>query len=179
VLKKTLTVSFFVVLVHSLAFGFQRGAPWQPFNSPEGKFNVLTPSKPKLQIDDVDSPSGKLQYYRFTSVSKIGLFSITYFDHPELPKDAGQIEARIDVIRDGILGSLGGERISEKKIRLFGYPGREFAVKKAEQGSEDLLYQWRIFLVGRRVYQVVVATDRKDSGSPDVAKFFTSFVLSR
>jgi hypothetical protein len=95
-----------------------------------------------------------------------------------LPKDAGQIEARIDVIRDGVLRSLGGERISEKKIRLYGYPGREFAVKKSEQGSDDL-YQWRILLVGRRVYQIAIATERKDSGSPDVAKFFTSFVLSR
>jgi hypothetical protein len=177
-LRKALTVSLLVVLLHLLAFGFQRGAPWQPFNSAEGKFNVLVPSKPKLQVEDVESSRGMVKYYRFTSVSNIGLFSVTYFDHPELLNNAGQMEARLDVIRDGVTNSLGGERISEKKIKLNGYPGREFAVKKSEQGSDDL-YQWRIFLIGKRVYQIAVATERKDSGAPDVAKFFTSFVLSR
>jgi len=69
------------------------------------------------------------------------------------------------------------ELVSEKKMRLYGYPGREFFVKKSEKGSDDF-YQWRIFLVGRRVYQLAVATERKDSGSPDIAKFFTSFNLN-
>jgi hypothetical protein len=101
-----------------------------------------------------------------------------YFDHPVELKDAGQRESRLDVIRDGMLKGLGGELISEKKIRLYGYPGREFSAKKIEQGAEDV-YQWRVFLVGKRVYQLAVTTERKDSGSPDVEKFFASFDLNR
>ncbi len=176
--KKILTASLLVAVVHTLAFGLQRGAPGQTFNSPEGKFNVLVPFKPKLQAEDIDSPLGKVTSYRYTSLNSIGLFAVMYADHPVEPKDAGQRESRLDVIRDGVLKSLGGKLISEKKIRLYGYPGREFTVKKTEQGSEDI-YQWRIFLVGRRVYQLAVATERKDSGSNDVTKFLTSFDLNK
>ena len=176
-LKKTLAAAFFVLLLNSFTFGFQRSPPWQMFNSPEGKFNILAPSKPKLKVEDIDSPPGKVTYYSYSSVSNVGFFSITYFDHPVEAKNASEINSRLDVIRDGVLSTLGGEVVSEKKMRLYGYPGREFFVKKSEKGSDDL-YQWRIFLVGKRVYQLAVATERKDSGSPDIAKFFTSFNLN-
>jgi hypothetical protein len=177
-LKKTITPLLLVVVVNVLGFGFQRSAPWQKFNSPEGKFSVLMPSRPKLQVNDVEGAAGKSTHYNYTSVKNIGLFAVMYFDHPVELKDAAQRESRLDVIRDGVVASLGGEMISEKKIKLYGNPGREFSVRKTEQGSEDV-YQWRIFLVGKRVYQLSVATERKDSGSPDVTKFFTSFDLIR
>jgi len=108
---------------------------------------------------------------------EIRFFPISYFVRPASTKNAIENNSRLVVIRDGVLRSLGGEVVAEKEMRLYGYPGREFFVKKADQGADDL-YQWRIFLFGKRVNQIVMATERKDSGSPDIAKFFTSFNLN-
>lgn len=177
-LQKTFIAVLNVVLLSTLAFGLRQDAPWQRFTSPEEEFTVLLPSAPKRQVNDIEGTMGKSTLYSYSSGNRIGLFSVLYFDHPVESKDAVQQESRLDVVSNGILKNLSGEVIAEKKkIQLYGYPGREFTVKKIEQGSEDI-YQWKIFLVGRRVYQLTVATERKDSASPDIAKFFTSFALN-
>src|SRR5258708_18113130 len=148
-LKKTLAAAFFVLLLNSFRLGFQRSPPWQMFNSPEGKFNILAPSKPKLKVEDIDSPPGKVTYYSYSSVSNVGFFSITYFDHPVEAKNASEISSRLDVIRDGVLSSLGGEVVSEKKMRLYGFPGRGIFFKKSEKGVHEHK-TLRIFLVGKK-----------------------------
>lgn len=177
-MRKKFIAMLLVVLLSTLAFGFPQGASWQRFSSLEEEFTILLPSAPKRQVNAIDGTMGKSLLYSYSSGNRIGLFTILYFDHPVEPKDAVQQESRLDVVSNGIIKSLAGEVIAERKnINLYGYPGREFIVKKTEQGSEDI-YQWKIFLVGKRVYQLTVATERKDSTAPDIAKFFTSFALN-
>ncbi|MDT4898643.1 MAG: hypothetical protein QOH25_3720 [Acidobacteriota bacterium] len=177
-LKKIVTASLLVLLVSTLAFSFQQSAPWEKFNSPEGKFNVLMPSKPKAQTSEVDSAIGKLTLYVYASPSSIGYFAVSYGDYPVEPKDASQKESVLDRVQNGILSNLKTEPVSAKKISLYGHPGREFSAKKMVEGA-DAVFNWRILLVGNRLYQLVAVTAQKDSESPEVAKFITSFELNK
>lgn len=177
-IKKIFTASLFIVLTYALTFGFQRSTPWEPFNSPEGKFSVLMPSEPELQTRDIHAENGDAKYYRYSAINGVGLFSVMYFVHPVEAKDDAEREARLELMCNGIIKNLDGKVIFDRKVKLYGYPGREFIIKKTEDGEENV-YQWKVFAVNNRLYQLAVTTDAKDSESTDVAKFFNSFALHR
>jgi hypothetical protein len=177
-LKKILIAPLLVVLVSTLAFGFQQGALWEKFNSPEGKFNILMPSKPTLEVRDVDSAVGKLTIYLYSTSNSTGYFLASYGDYPTAPKDANEAESVLDGVREGIQKGSKSEIVSEKKILIDTYPGREITTSKANQG-EVVVFKWRICLVGRRLYQNAVGTMQKDSESPEIMKFLTSFDLNK
>jgi hypothetical protein len=177
-LKKILIAPLLVVLVSTLAFGFQQGALWEKFNSPEGKFNILAPSKLALKVGEVDSVQGKLTLYLYSTSNSSGYFLASYGDYLVGPKDANEAESVLDGVRDGIQAGTKTEIVSEKKILIDGYPGREITTRKTDQG-EVVIFKWRIYLVGRRLYENAVGTLQKDSESPDIMKFLTSFDLNK
>jgi hypothetical protein len=186
-LKKLRVVPIIVLLLAPIASAFQETAPWRTFNSPEGKFSVLMPTGPKVEVQDVDSVVGKLTLYSYASSSKAAYLMVAYGDYPREPTDAANAEQVLDGVREGVLKGIGGEKISENKIVLTGransgaalidYPGREFTGRKIHEGSE-VVFSWRIYLVGRRLYQLAAITNKADATSPDVPKFLTSFQLT-
>jgi hypothetical protein len=176
--KTIFTASLLLVSASALGFNLQHNEPWQPFDSAEGKFSVLMPSEPELQTRDIHAENGDAKYFRFSAINQIGLFSVMYFVHPVAAKDAAEREARLELMCSGIIKNLDGQVIADKKVKLYGYPGREFTIKKSEDGEENV-YQWKVFIAGDRLYQLAVTTDAKDSEATDVAKFFNSFALHR
>ena len=102
---------------------------------------------------------------------------LSYADYPNEASSVTQQEAVLDGVRGGVLKGLEAELMSETKVTLNGHPGREFRAKKLSEGSE-VVFSWRILLVGRRLYQMGVVTTKADAESADIQKFFTSFQLS-
>jgi hypothetical protein len=188
-LTKLRVVPIIVLLLTPIASAFQEPAPapWRPFNSPEGKFSLLMPTEPKVEVQEVNSPVGKLTLYSYASSSKAAYLLVSYGDYPNEPVDATNAEQVLDDVRAGVLKSIGGEVLSGDKIVLKGrakstaplidYPGREFVATKTLQGAE-VVYNWRLYLVGRRLYQLAVVTKKADATSPDVQKFLTSFQVT-
>jgi hypothetical protein len=171
-LTRTLAALLLIIFPTLLAFG-QQSPEWKKFDSPEGKFNILLPTQPELEVRDVDSAIGKLTLYAYSSKNDTSYFQVSYADYSIAPSDE-QIEPVLDGIRRGVMDGLKAELLSEKKVSLHNYPGRQFTAQKSDEGI-DIVFKWKIILVGRRVYQVAVATSPKDSESPDVQRFLTSF----
>lgn len=176
-LKKTFAAVFALVLTCVVASA-QEAAKWEKFNSPEGRFNILMPKKPEVEVKDVDSAIGKLTLYAYSAATDKGYFLVSYGDYPVEPKDAEQTDKVLNGVQTGVLNGLGAEKLDEKKITLGTNPGREFSAKKMNEGAE-LIFTWRIYLVGRRLYQMAAVTQAKDSGSPEIAKFLASFELNK
>jgi len=126
----------------------------------------------------IDSSLGKLTIYLYSTSNSSGYFLASYGDYPVGPKDANQAESVLDGVRDGIQTGSKSEIVSEKKILLDSYPGREITTRKTDQG-EVVVFKWRVYLVGRRLYENAVGTLQKDSESPDIMKFLTSFDLNK
>ena len=185
-----LRVPIIVLLLASIASAFQEpapSAPWQTFNSPEGRFSVVVPTEPKAEVREVDSVVGKLTLYSYASSSEAAYLMVSYGDYPNEPADAAIAEKVLDGVREGVLKSIGGEVISASKIVLKGrassgaplieYPGREFTGNKIQDGSE-IYYSWKVYLVGRRLYQLAAITNKANATSPDISKFLTSFQVT-
>jgi hypothetical protein len=175
-LRKTSTAVLIVFACSAIALGFQLPSDWVSFNSPEGHFAIGMPTKPEDNVKEIDSAVGKLQLHSFTSASALVFFMVSYGDYPNEPA-ADRREPVLDGVRDGVISSLGGELISETKMNIDGYPGREFLATKTLEGKETT-FTWRVYLVGRRVYQVAAAARKADSTSTEISKFFNSFRLT-
>jgi hypothetical protein len=176
-LKKTCTTLILILLLNTFAFGFQEPEKWPTFNSPEGRFGVVMPTKPKVEVREVDSAVGKLTLYTYSSSTSAASFMASFGDYPNEVTDVAQKEAVLDGVRGGVVNGLEAELVSEEKIMIGANPGRAFTARKAAAGGTEYLFRWRIYLVGRRLYQLGVVVDKKNSAEPDSAKFLTSFQL--
>ncbi len=163
------------LLCSSIVLGLQTPVEWFKVNPPEGRFSVLMPAKPDAGVRDVDTAVGKLALHTFNSSNRTANFMISYGDYPEAPPGPQQ-EAVLDGVRGGVIKGLNAELISEIRVTQGGHPGRELRMKKVSEGSE-IMFSWKMFLVGRRLYQMGVATTKTDPESPDIQKFFRSFEL--
>ena len=177
-LKKISAATSIILLVSCVAVAFQTDKAWPTFDSPEGRFSVLMPTKPTVETKDIDSAVGKLTMYAYSSSSSVGYFMVSFGDYPREAVDAAQREAVLDGVRGGVLKGLEAEIISDEKITFEGYPGREFKAKRTLEGNE-IVFNWKIVLVGRRLYQLAAATSKDNAGSPEIAKFLTSFKLPK
>lgn len=177
-LKRFSAATSIIVLVSYLAVAFQTDSAWPTFDSPEGRFSVLLPTKPKVEVKDIDSAVGKLTMYTYASSNNVGYFMVSFGDYQNEAKDITQRESVLDGVRGGVVKGLEAEIISENKITFDGYPGREFKAKRTVDKSE-VIFNWKIVLVGRRLYQLAVVTTTADAASPDIAKFLTSFKLPK
>jgi hypothetical protein len=133
------------------------------------------PSKPDISTNDVKTAQGVLTLYTYAIGNNNGYFIATYGDYVIESSDK---EATLNAVRDGMAKGGKGEMISEKKISLDEHPGREIVLKVMVE-NRDVRFKWRIFLVGRRLYQIGVGTAKVDAEPPDVAKFLLSFGLNK
>lgn len=178
--KKTSVLLVIVLLSLSVASGQEppatEAAPWENFSSSEGRFILLAPTTPTAAKRELDTKVGKLMLYSFTASNTTGFFVGTFGDYPNAASDSEQTERILDGVRRGVIRGTGATLISEKQKWIRGHPGREFT-GSARVENTDVKYTWRIYLVGRRLYQLAVATVADNASHPDVTKFLNSFDL--
>ena len=175
-LNKTCSVAIVTLLCCGLGLAFQQTAEWSKLDSVEGRFSASMPSKPEPGTKDVDTAVGKLALYTFSSSNNVAQLMISYADYPNEPSNAAQYEKVLDGVRDGVLKGLGADLISETRVILKGHPGREMRARKMS-GDVEIVFSWKVYLVGRRLYQMGAATTKADAEAPDVQRFFNSFQL--
>ena len=175
-LKRTYSLLLITVLWCGFAEATQQQVEWPKLESTEGRFRVVMPMKADSSVSEVDSKSGKIPVYTFSSSNKTGSFMLSYADYPNAASTPENEQAVIDAVRDGVLRGTKSVLVVESKLTLNGHPGREMRATRMIEGTE-MIFSWRIFLVGRRLYQLAVGTTKADSESPDIKKFFTSFEL--
>ena len=175
-LNKTCSVAIFALLCCGWGLAFQQTAEWSKLDSVEGRFSASMPSKPEPGTLDVDTNFGKVSLYTFSSSSQVAQLVMSYADYPREPSDVAQYEKVLDGVRDGVLKGLKADLISETRVVLKNHPGRELRAKKMS-GEVEIVFTWKMYLVGRRLYQLGAATTKADAEAPDLQRFFNSFQL--
>jgi hypothetical protein len=148
------------------------GADFKEFSSKDGKFKAQFPGEPMTKTIDAAGVKAKT----FTVEEKNGGYVVSYADLP-IPADEGAdlIEKRLDGSRDGMVKNIRGTLTGEKKIKLADkYPGREIT---ADLPGKKGVIRARIYIVGKRLYQVLVIGTEDTAKSADATKFLESFQL--
>jgi len=150
----------------------KKDSEWKKFTSKEGRFKVLMPATPKPRQHETESDFGKGTLIMAVAEHAGGMFSAGFCDFPEEIKKV-PVDRVLDSSRDGCVANLAGKLVSDKKIKLGDHPGRDIQVEI--DGKH--IFRARVYLVGPRLYQVVVFGPKQLATSKDAEKFLNSFEL--
>lgn len=144
------------------------------YNPAAEPFKATFPGTPK-KIKRTLTQNGMTLKIDYTGYEvENGVYAVTYCDYP-----AGHVKNLgadnvLTGARNGAAASVGGMITSHKTISLGQHKGQEVKITDAAKGMET---RNRMYLVGDRMYQVMVV---RKGGSTDDAKaeeFFDSFEL--
>jgi hypothetical protein len=175
-MRKTTFAAFLVLISATLAYGIQSNTEWVKFTSPEGRFSLLLPQAPKLEVV-ADSTDEKLTHNRFSEFEDGYAFVIEYFDNVTITDP----EKYLDGFREGLVAAIHGTLVRENKISLDGYPGRELELSLDAGNGTIVSGRTRVYAVGSSVYSMSYVW-RKDLDSTLASKigekYFSSIKIS-
>ncbi len=144
---------------------------WQKYTFAEAGFSAQFPAEPEHSTERDED--GAISYTYGVTVEGTDVFySVTYDDMPQEALDAGA-----KAILDGVAESLADVTTSKKEIKLDGHPGMEVLMEFEEEGVPVMIKN-RIFVVGSRMYQVMVVCRVEEKGSADFNRFHDSFQIA-
>lgn len=159
------------MLLAAVALWVLGADPTAPFESPPGGFRVLFPGAVHEQVKTQPSRAGPIDSHVFNAETDEMGFLVSYADHsPEVVK-AAKPRAQLTAARDAVVGK-DGKLLSERALSLQGKPGLEFKFEK-----DGLVATFRVFMVGRRLYQVMALGPPGESHDRAATIFLDSFAL--
>lgn len=165
---RKLFIPLFICFAFTVKASAQTTQTWTKFSSTEGRFTVLMPVEPMREEQTRETRQGKVVMHFFTSGVDKGLFIVAYADY-----SFGEAKRELDANRDSFLQGMKATLVSESDIKLRGNPGREIRAER-----DNLRIRSRIYLVGRRYYQVIAITPATLPADIEADRFLTSFELS-
>jgi hypothetical protein len=147
------------------------------FVSPEGRFAVRFPSVPAATKHTLNTPAGPVALLGFTVTDKAKSmgYAVLYSDIPLKPGQAVDPDRMLGAGVFALADRPENRLVEDRLISLDGNPGREVVVEQSEQ----VLVKARIYVVGQRLYQVIVIAPKAKGFPPEAAAFLDSFRLLR
>jgi hypothetical protein len=166
-MKRRVAVIAFAVAA-ALA-GCQQKA-FQPYKSPDGKFEAIFPGDPKVEAKAAAGVSVKM--YSVEAWNKA--FMVGWADMP-IPtwETEARTNSRLFDARDGALAAVNAKSSGTTKVIKLQdrFPGIEFG-----GSSDDKHVRAQIYLVGHRMYQVIiVGASEEILKSTEAEEFLTAF----
>jgi len=141
-----------------------------------GSFTVALPCSPTEDRQRVKTASGQLEVNVFLAEDKNNTsYVVSYSDLPEAETKKGTEQKRLDFARDGAVAKARGKLRSEKPVELAGHPGRELVIDT----DNELVVRLRIYVAGRRLYQVMAVGPGAAVLQRDGTFFLDSFRLDK
>jgi hypothetical protein len=159
-----------ILLLFTGALSLYAEPEMQVFTSASGGFSISMPGTPKETVQNIDSAAGPLELHQFLVEDGNVAYIVMYNDYPNTPDNQ---EAFFNKVRDGGMNAVHGNLRKEKAIARQGYPGRAFDIET----SDTLLLQ-DVYLVGKRLYQVILGVPIADPMPPYMNQYFGSFKLT-
>lgn len=164
------------------AFTTRPGGPAKPaaakvFSPPAGGFRVAMPGKPRERTVVWQAPEGVVEAHLFASVVDDVRHLVSYIDRPgPLPPD--QVDAGLEELVKGSILSGKGTLVAKRPVRLGDAPGREFEFDSSDADGRPRFVRARAYLVGPRVYQVLIGGPKEKVAGAAGDAFFKSFALT-
>lgn len=145
---------------------------WAHFNSPAGRFSVLVPEIPEEKVETKQTEHGPYTTHLFVVRDARNVYLIGWVDYDPSFDFNRQIE--LEANRDNFVKGVKATLTSTQSLTIDGYPVLEFTADTA-----DRTFKSRVYLVGRRPYQVVIGFPKGEAELAPIDRFFDSFKVSR
>ena len=141
---------------------------WVSFSSEEGRFSVLMPETPVDKAETTESAHGPYTTHLFIVRDTTSVYLIGWVDYD--PSFNFNRQAELEANRDNFVKGVKATLINSRSVTLDGYQALEFTAETA-----DTIFKSRVYMVGRRPYQLVAGTSKGFDDSRNVSRFFESF----
>jgi hypothetical protein len=150
----------------------ERSLTWSEFISVEGRFRVLMPDKPKLEVLTYELGKSRLVHNTFTVERGAFIWLVDYADlSSEI--DSTDPAAFFNEARDQLVRELNGTLQQQKSLTLGRHSGLD--IKLRISGGEARV---RLYLVNNRLYQLLVTRlDLLSKSQESMEKFLNSFKI--
>lgn len=143
---------------------------WVKFNSDEGRFSVLVPDTPTEKSETKDTTHGPYTTHLFI-VRGSTVYLIGWVDYD--PSFNFNRQAELEANRDNFVKGLNATLLTTRATVINGYSAIEFSAETPEK-----IFKSRVFLVGRRPYQIVIGSPKGTDDTVNVNRFFNSFKVT-
>lgn len=145
---------------------------WVKFNNPDGRFSVLMPEIPQDKTETVNSAHGPYTTHLFIVRDTTSVYLIGWVDYD--PSFNFNRQAELEANRDNFVKGINARLITTRPTVIDGYSAIEFTAETA-----DRVFKSRVFLVGRRPYQIVIGSPKTLDDTANTERFFNSFKVSK
>jgi hypothetical protein len=146
-------------------------ARWETFTSETGRFSVLMPGVPVDSQETEQSAHGPYTTYLCVLKHPANVFLIGWVDYD--PGFNFNRQAELEMNRDNFVNGLKATLLTSRPVIIDGYKAIEFTAETA-----DRIFKSRVYMVGRRPYQVVIGSPKGTDDSVNVNRFLNSFKVS-
>jgi Zn-dependent protease len=165
--------SIFSAIVITAALPLGDSIEMKAFTSREGGFTVNMPAEPRYNRQVQNEGGKSMEMHSFSSDYFRTAFAVMYFDLPAAVDDARR-NAMLKAVSDGTAAQLRGRVLDDRPVALGAHRGKEFALSL----PDGMYLVSRIFIAGRRVFQLTLVTPEVNRGSKVIRVFTDSFALT-
>ena len=144
---------------------------WVNFASEEGRFSVLMPEVPEDKAETTDSAHGPYTTHLFVVRDTTSVYLIGWVDYD--PSFNFDRRAELEANRDNFVKGIKAKLLTTRPTMIDGYSAIEFTAE-----TDDRIFKSRVYMVGRRPYQIVIGSPKGQDDSVNVNRFFNSFKVS-
>ena len=141
---------------------------WVKFTSDTGRFSVLMPEIPEEKKETTPSEHGPYTTHLFIVKDTQNVYLIGWVDYD--PSFNFNRQSELDANRDNFVKGVNATLLNTRSLTIDGYQALEFS---AEAG--DRVFRSRVYMVGRRPYQIVIGVPKDNEDPALVNRFFNSF----
>lgn len=145
---------------------------WVRFNSAAGRFSVLVPATPQDKAETTQSEHGPFTTHLFIARDTRNVYLIGWVDYD--PGFNFNRQKELEANRDNFVKGVNATLINTRSLHIDGFPVIEFTAETA-----DRMFKSRVYMVGRRPYQIVIGFPKTDAEIAPVSRFFNSFKVSQ
>ena len=145
---------------------------WVSFTSEEGRFRVLMPEIPTDQPKTVQTEHGPYTTHLFIVRDTANVYLIGWVDYD--PSFNFNRQQELEANRDNFVKGVKAKLVNSRTLTLDGYQAMEFIAE-----TDDRVFTSRVYLVGRRPYQIVMGSPKGQEDPVILDRFFNSFKIRR
>lgn len=150
------------------------GSDWFEFSSTEGRFSIEFPETPQEGTIPIETTVGTIELHTASFQAEDIAYMAAYADYPEALVEMSSAEVMLDGAAAGAPRNVGGQLVDQQTITLDGHPGRALTI---DVGAEGGRAEARFYMVGTRLYQIVVIGLQAQALDSRAARFLDSFHL--
>ena len=144
---------------------------WVQFNSEDGRFSVMMPQTPTDKTETEQSQHGPYTTHLFIVRDTTSVYLIGWVDYD--PSFNFNRQAELEANRDNFVKGISATLLTTKPTVIDGYSAIEFTAE-----TTDRIFKSRVYMVGRRPYQIVIGSPKDMDDSALAKKFFGSFKVA-